>query len=281
MRLIALVLTLACWAGLSFATEISTAPADCDRAMTLSEDKVTAADVAGCYAVAQKLLDATQDGAAEPYFKFVCTARDLDTSPHACANLGKIYDARLGDAAAAEMAMTYYAQSCFHPRVATADGAGCLIYGTRLLAAWNNRATETPARNTITTASRALQRGCVDGVIDACAANEALSTAIQAGDFGFDEVSCLIKDKTGQVTSDQMCQSFSQYTNLVEGEMLQDGNYVETYFVWPDTDRTRIAYRGGFWSLNGRPTGDPRLFDGYLCLVNPLTERQFCAEMPD
>lgn len=279
MRFVTLILAFFCCAGVAFATDVTAAPADCDRTMALPDDQITASDIAGCFAAA-KALDTVQDMVvAEKFFAFVCAAADLDVSPDACASLGHMYDARLE----ATAAMTAYSQSCFHPRVETADGEGCLTYGTRLLAAGTDIATDadTEDRKMITTASRAFQRGCIDGIAQACAANETLQDAIFAGEYGFDNVSCQIKDSDAQVTSDQICKTFSQHTNLTEGEVLQDGNHIETFYIWPDTDLTRTAYRGGLWSLNGRPTGEPRLVDGYLCLVNPLTERQFCAEMPD
>lgn len=286
MRLISLIIGLMMWAGSVAATDSPTgaAQATCDTAMAAPIEHITALELEACHTAGQDALSGDADPTvAAKYLAVVCAADHLDLSPAACADLGRMYADGRGVAASWRDAQDFFAQSCFHPRVETADGAGCLRYGMVLLAHWadspvpENETTLT----TVVTASRAFQRGCADANLEACAANDVLGQVMLAGDYGYTTSSCTIRDNADQITSRETCMSFDHYSNLTEGEMLEDGNHIDTYYIWPESDRTRTAYRGGFWSLNGRATGDPRLIDGDMCLVNPLTERQFCAALPD
>ncbi|NHF72377.1 hypothetical protein [Paracoccus xiamenensis] len=255
----------------------------CTSAMTLDADPLS------CYSGGKHALNNTRDyDTAGRYFTHVCDSDDLRIAPYACKYLGQMAAAGQGGDVDPSDAMAQFQRACFHDRVETVDGEGCLLYGRALI---ENRAhldwDETTyglafvpghdshpeiARYGLSRASHAFLRGCRDGIGQACDANRALLAAWSAGDYPRAAAACRVTDAAGRVTSQKDCGRFRYHVLEFEGDGAAE------IFVWPDGDRTVTNRAGGDWRLNGGEVSDHRIGDGWECWTNARSGNSFCAD---
>ncbi|WP_235917552.1 SEL1-like repeat protein [Croceibacterium xixiisoli] len=243
-----------------------------------------------CYNAAKYALAETRDYAvAQREFTIVCSGDTAGLAPYGCKYLGRIYEGGLGVPADPDAARDYYAQSCFHPRAADADGEGCLLYGKRLIADRQRPALRsgdvaesagpgTPiAQAALEQASRAFQRGCATDIPLACEANEALLQRQLAGELGYQIARCFVRAPGGPATTARQCRAITRFPNH-EGRTEDADSLSETIYVWPDQERTVLRQDGGRWLINGHAAEGPARSAGFNCFTNVTTNRQFCVE---
>ena len=259
----------------------------CEAVMASGTDQ----DSWACYDAAKlALLDQTRLPEALRWAWFTCDSADASVAPYGCRLAGDLLSDGVARPADPALALAAYQRGCFHQRVATTDGAACLIYGGMLTD--SVRRGETPAAPlafappgaeedpppplVLSEASRAFDMGCMDNIAQACAANAQLLEEWSAGALPSDPFTCLVRVSSGEVVSEKPCHGFIFWQASAEMQKLREQIALNVY-VWPDGDRSVTYVQDGIWRLNEVRTDGPVTEARGRCWHNPISTRSFCV----